>query len=112
MRVTTQQITFCSDSVSLDDKNMLSKIIDTMTAKIGLTKVGEIIHAFEPQGFSLVYILAESHIALHSWPEEQYAYITVSSCSDMLLDEESCSSIIEQIMPISNLKIDTINREI
>jgi len=38
------------------------------------------IHKFSPQGITGVILLAESHIALHSWPEINYLAIDIFTC--------------------------------
>ena len=37
--------------------------------RAGLTIVGDRFHQFEPQGVTGAVILAESHLAVHTWPE-------------------------------------------
>ncbi|MBI1984778.1 MAG: adenosylmethionine decarboxylase [Candidatus Wildermuthbacteria bacterium] len=37
-------------------------------------------HAFHPQGITGVVLLAESHIALHSWPELEYIAADIFTC--------------------------------
>ena len=37
---------------------------------------------FEPHGFTAVWILAESHLALHTFPENGKTYIELSSCNE------------------------------
>jgi len=37
---------------------------------------------FEPQGVTLLALLAESHCSLHSWPELGYAAIDLYTCGD------------------------------
>jgi len=41
----------------------------------GLTVVGDSFHQFEPQGVTGTVLLAESHLAIHTWPE--YGFVTV-----------------------------------
>jgi S-adenosylmethionine decarboxylase proenzyme len=41
----------------------------------GLTIVGDSFHQFEPQGVTGTVLLAESHLAIHTWPE--YGFVTV-----------------------------------
>lgn len=48
------------------------------TAK--LTVVGEVGVEFVPQGISTVVLLAESHIALHFWPEVAKVTIDIHIC--------------------------------
>lgn len=35
---------------------------------------------FSPFGYSCVYTLSESHLAVHTFPEEWTAYVELSSC--------------------------------
>ena len=47
----------------------------------GLTVVGERFHQFEPQGVTGAVILAESHLAIHTWPEMGAVTIDVYVCN-------------------------------
>ena len=46
------------------------------------TLLGFHFHSFSPQGCSGVAILAESHLAFHSWPELDYVGIDIFTCGD------------------------------
>lgn len=45
-----------------------SKIHD-LIAFHQLTNLGEVFHQFEPNGYTAVVCLSESHISIHTWPE-------------------------------------------
>ena len=47
----------------------------------GLTIVGESFHQFEPQGVTGTVLLAESHLAIHTWPERDSATLDVYVCN-------------------------------
>lgn len=47
----------------------------------GLTVVGERFFQFEPQGVTGTVLLAESHIAIHTWPESGFATVDVYVCN-------------------------------
>ncbi|HQU50693.1 MAG TPA: adenosylmethionine decarboxylase [Casimicrobiaceae bacterium] len=47
----------------------------------GLTIVGERFHQFDPQGVTGAVILAESHLAIHTWPEKGSVTIDVYVCN-------------------------------
>ena len=47
----------------------------------GLTMVGERFHQFDPQGVTGAVILAESHLAVHTWPEIGSVTIDVYVCN-------------------------------
>lgn len=54
--------------------------------KLGLTYIDSIHTTFESKnageegGISVVCILLESHLAVHTWPEYNYAHIVLDSC--------------------------------
>jgi len=37
-------------------------------------------HTFEPQGHTAVAILSESHLAVHSWPENDFVAVDAFTC--------------------------------
>jgi S-adenosylmethionine decarboxylase len=38
-------------------------------------------HYFKPKGYTALWLLGESHFALHTFPEEDKTYIELSSCN-------------------------------
>lgn len=53
----------------------------------GATIFGIVKHEFYPQGFTGIVIIGESHIAIHTFPEEQKAWVEFASCGDMTKGE-------------------------
>jgi S-adenosylmethionine decarboxylase len=41
---------------------------------------------FAPQGYTALFLLGESHFAIHTFPEAGYTYIELASCSRPLFD--------------------------
>ena len=39
-------------------------------------------HQFNPQGYTAIWLLSESHLAIHSFPEENKIYVELSSCNE------------------------------
>lgn len=39
-------------------------------------------HEFEPEGVTLVAILADSHAILHTWPEESFVMADIFTCGN------------------------------
>lgn len=35
---------------------------------------------FQPQGYTALFLLSESHFAIHTFPEQNQTYIELSSC--------------------------------
>jgi len=47
-------------------------------------------HKFNPQGVSGVVVIAESHLAIHTWPELGYAAVDIYTCGDRTLPDKAC----------------------
>ena len=48
----------------------------------GFKICGEIMKFFEPYGFTALFLLSESHFAIHTFPEDNKTYLELSSCVD------------------------------
>lgn len=46
----------------------------------GLHQVGETYHQFEPFGVTGVVLISESHLSIHTWPEDNFAAVDVFTC--------------------------------
>ncbi len=69
------------DPVALDDLTRVRGVLDALVVDAGLHPVGaDATHRFEPQGLSVAVLLAESHVAVHTWPEVGAAYVTLTTC--------------------------------
>ena len=53
-------------------------------------------HQFEPQGVTALALLAESHMSIHTWPENGYAAIDVFTCGRTATPEAACAFLVEQ----------------
>jgi S-adenosylmethionine decarboxylase len=61
--------------------DVLRKACLDAVEQAGLTIVGERFHQFEPQGVTGAVILAESHLAIHTWPEMGSVTVDVYVCN-------------------------------
>ena len=52
-----------------------------LAAASGMAIVGERFFQFEPQGVTGTVLLAESHLAIHTWPEHGFVTIDVYVCN-------------------------------
>ena len=69
----------CTPSL-LTDLPLLKKTLVHAAEEAGATVVETLLHQFSPQGLSGVVVIAESHIAIHTWPEQGYAAIDIFTC--------------------------------
>lgn len=56
------------------------EILDRVVSKSGFRAISSSFHQFEPYGVSAVYLLAESHLSVHTWPEYGYVAVDIFSC--------------------------------
>jgi|GEM_PF-1143476 len=64
-----------------------------------ITVLGSMDHHFVPQGYSLVLILEESHLSIHTWPEHDYVAIDLFSCSLQTDFEAVRDYLVSQFQP-------------
>ena len=65
-------------------EDVFIKNLEEIANELNLHIVNKIVHTFSPQGQSIVFILEESHLAVHTWPERGYVHVDMVTCS---LDE-------------------------
>ena len=71
----------CDSRLMLDAAH-LESFCKERVAAAGLTTVGSLFHSFgEGEGVTGAVVLAESHLALHTWPEDDYVTLDVYVCS-------------------------------
>ena len=69
------------DAKQLDDIDHIEAALRQCVEAAGATLLHIHLHHFEPNGgVSGVAVLAESHISIHSWPENGYAALDVFMC--------------------------------
>lgn len=85
------------DQEVLDDLNLLKDCLNEAAISCGATVVGESFHHFSPCGVSGVVNIAESHIAIHTWPEYQYAAVDVFTCGCNVDPEKAARLITERL---------------
>ena len=64
-----------------NDPEQLRGQMETVARLIGATIVQSVFHEFNPHGLSGVVVIAESHLAIHTWPEYRCASVDLFSCS-------------------------------
>ena len=52
-----------------------------------------------PGGVSIIALIEESHIALHTWPESRYATLDIYSCGDEANPEKAFRYVIAKLAP-------------
>lgn len=67
----------------LDDLDAIRAAFERAVETCGATVLNRFSHQFHPQGVTIVYALAESHISIHTFPETGSCAIDVYTCGHM-----------------------------
>lgn len=66
----------------LNNAEYLINLIENAAIASGATVVQTIFKKFEPQGFTGICLLSESHISIHTYPEFGNCYADIFTCGD------------------------------
>lgn len=94
----------------LERADTVSLLLNDVVAASGLTKLGENVHQFEPYGVTAVILLAESHISIHTWPEQNgSAAVDIFTCGAPDSADKAFEALKEKFKP-SKLTAQRVNR--
>ena len=74
------------DPASLADLGGVTSAMLRAAEASGATIVTHSFHHFSPHGVSGAVIIAESHLAIHTWPEHGFAAVDFFSCGAVDMD--------------------------
>ncbi len=60
----------------------VDKLAENVITDLDLIVVKKISHVFSPTGITLGYILSQSHLVIHTYPEEGVIHVDLAICSD------------------------------
>ena len=85
---------------SADTKEIWDRFMETWFEQANITCVQKQWHDFEgnPGAFTALYLLAESHLSIHTWPEHRYVAIDIFTCGKCDIELLS-SKLIEYFDP-------------
>ena len=68
---------------SIPSTDNIVKNVDTIIKGINLAVIEHRIHEFKNGGLTAFWLLAESHFAIHTWPESRYVSCEISACTEV-----------------------------
>jgi spermidine synthase len=66
----------------LNDLHHIQASMEHAARESNATIVESVFHHFSPHGISGVVVIAESHLAIHTWPEYNYAAVDLFTCGE------------------------------
>lgn len=70
------------DPMVLNDVALIEQGMVEAAKRADATVINSTFHHFSPFGVSGVVVIQESHLAIHTWPEYQYAAVDLFTCGD------------------------------
>lgn len=82
----TAQIWNFNEWITETDWTSLYLRFNSMLVEAGFHVLKSVEHHFDPYGYTCLFLLGESHFAIHTFPEENKTYIELSSCNKAYFD--------------------------
>ena len=98
----------CSNKI-IDDIKITESHLNNAAIISGATIVKSVFHKFAPQGISGVVVIEESHFAIHTWPENNYAAVDLFTCSDKM-NYKKALAFLKEKFECKNLDFQVIER--
>jgi S-adenosylmethionine decarboxylase len=92
----------------LNDAQFLMDSLRQAANSAQMTILGERSYKFEPQGFTGLLLLSESHISIHTYPERGYAAIDVFTCGGGMT--ENAIEYLRNVLQPTTVKKMTVRR--
>jgi S-adenosylmethionine decarboxylase len=84
------------DSKTLSNLEFVRETLKNAALEAKATIVEVAFHEFSPFGISGMVVIAESHLAIHTWPEYGYAAVDVFTCGDLIDPRVAAKFLIEK----------------
>jgi len=88
---------------------MIRPFMDRVVEELNLNVVGECSHQFEkndlPHGATMIYLLSESHLSVHTFVDEGKITLDLFTCS-LGVENEKIKSIVKEYFEVNSLNID------
>jgi S-adenosylmethionine decarboxylase len=96
---------------NLDDAEFLLGTLERAADEVGAKVIRKVTQRFSPQGVSVILILAETHLSIHTWPEHGYAAVDIFICGEGK-DPEVAWKVIRETLKPSSFRMNKINRTV
>jgi len=79
----------------LNDLAFIQHSLRQAASHAGSTWLKDVSHQFTPSGITALALLAESHIAIHTWTQEGYLAADIFTCGDRTQPQQACEFLIQ-----------------
>jgi S-adenosylmethionine decarboxylase len=100
---------FNCDPQIINDVEKVEQYMKRAAIECGAAIVNSVFHTFNPHGISGVVVIAESHLAIHTWPEYSYAAVDVFTCGNSV-DPWIATRTLQEYLRAESIKSIELNR--
>ena len=75
-------LTNIRNTTRLESMNKMHELLEDICNKYEFIVLSKTQHQFEPQGITILYMLSESHISIHTFPEQHYLAFDIYTCRE------------------------------
>lgn len=93
----------------LDDEEFLRTTLASSLAEAGATVCEVIAHRFQPQGVTVLAMLAESHASIHTYPELGTTFVDVFTCGERA-DPQEAVRLLATALGTESVTMSTVQR--
>jgi S-adenosylmethionine decarboxylase len=88
---------FHCDRAILNDQKILENYLLEAVRLSGATTIQPFFHRFSPHGISAIVLIAESHFAVHTWPEYGYCALDIFTCGEQIKAQKALAFLREKL---------------
>ena len=96
----------CDRGILNDLKTLEYQLLEAVKLS-GATIIQPFFHQFSPHGITGVVVVAESHFAIHTWPEYGYCALDIFTCGEQIKAHKALEYLKRNLKAVSVSVIET-----
>lgn len=88
----------------LQQAHLLQPAMLALVDQAQLQRVGACFHQFQPVGATGVVLLAESHFAIHTWPEQRFVSADLYICQNQHNHQQKADDLVNELLNLLQSK--------
>lgn len=99
------------DPIHISHTHSMQDLLQRIAKACSLTILSTTHHQFEPHGATVVLLLSESHLSIHTWPEKGFFALDLFSCN-ATTSFEDVLRILQESFPEARLESQLLERRV
>jgi S-adenosylmethionine decarboxylase proenzyme len=101
IKITQMLVDAYGCEADINNSDFLLETLEKASKVVGSTVVKKVTQQFSPVGVSVILILAETHISIHTWPEHKFAAVDIFICGEGKHPDKAWNTIRRALKPDS-----------